>query len=83
MENCKLKVTRKEQGMTQTAIARKLGISRMSYYMYESGRREPPISTAIRIAKALDTPVEELFPEWRRKPEGVADDVQKQSGGQG
>ena len=55
----------------------------MSYYMYESGRREPPISTAIRIAKALDTPVEELFPNRQTKPEESADDVQKQSGGQG
>lgn len=83
MEKCKLKVTRKKQGMTQTAIARKLGISRMSYYMYESGRREPPISTAIRIAKVLDTPVEGLFPNRQTKPEESADDVQKQSGGQG
>lgn len=77
MENCKLKVTRKKQGMTQTAIACEVGISRMGYYLYESGKCEPPVSTAIRIAKALDTPIEELFPEWRRKPEGFADDVQK------
>ena len=82
MENCKLKVMRKKQGMTQTAIALKVGISRMTYYLYESGKCVPPVSTAIRIAKALDAPVEELFPEWRRKPEESADDVQKQSGGQ-
>lgn len=63
MEN-KLKTIRESKNLKQTEIAQKVGISVMSYFRYETGEREPKARTAIRIAKALDTTVEELFPEF-------------------
>lgn len=63
MEN-KLKIIRESKNLKQTEIAQKVGISVMSYFRYETGEREPKTRIAIKIAKALDTTVEELFPEF-------------------
>lgn len=60
MEN-KLKIIRESKNLKQTEIAQKVGISVMSYFRYETGEREPKARIAIKIAKALDTTVEDLF----------------------
>lgn len=57
-----LKTVRERLGLTQAQIAEKAQITVMSYSRYETGKRDPRIQTAIRIAHALGVTVEELFP---------------------
>lgn len=48
-----LKKLRKEAGYTQAKLAKRVGISRSTYSMYEQGRRDPSIHVAIKIASLL------------------------------
>lgn len=41
---------RKNNGLTQEALAKKLGIPRSTYSNYENGKREPDIETIRKIA---------------------------------
>lgn len=51
---------RKEKNMTQEYIAVLAGIDRSTYAHYERGRA-PYLETAVKIAKILDKPVEQIF----------------------
>lgn len=62
MKSTLLKQIRKQQGLKQLEIAKKVNISLMSYQRYEYGERVPDVYTAQLIAQALHTTVEELFP---------------------
>lgn len=61
--NVKLRAAREASGKTQAQVAREAGVSEIAYQMYEYGKREPGARTAIRIAEALNSTVEELFKE--------------------
>lgn len=41
---------RKQEGLTQTQLAQKLGLTRSSLSLYELGKREPDLSTLVKIA---------------------------------
>jgi DNA-binding XRE family transcriptional regulator len=56
-----LKQYRISHNLTQKAMADKCGINIRLYQYYEVKEREPSISNALKIAKALDIPVEQLF----------------------
>lgn len=51
---------RKRQGMTQWTLAEIAELDRKHISMIETGQAEPRIGTLIRIAGALDVPVETL-----------------------
>lgn len=53
---------RKAQKMTQPQLAEKVGILYQALQAYEYGKQIPSVYTAIKIAHALNTTVEELFP---------------------
>jgi len=53
---------REHRGIPQTALASQLGISRQSLHAIEAGRAIPGVDVAVRIAHALGTTVENLFP---------------------
>ena len=59
--NINLKKARKNSGLTQSEVAKKVGISVTAYQNYEAERRIPSARTAILIAKAVGSTVEELF----------------------
>ena len=61
MPGNKLKEKRKQQGLMQIDVAKRAGISVMSYQRYESGKRVPDAIHAILIAHVLNSTVEELF----------------------
>lgn len=61
MEN-NLKAIRKKRGFTQVQVADKAQLTERGYQYIESARRTPNVYLAIKIAKALNTTVEELFP---------------------
>lgn len=53
---------RKELGLTQPQVAELAQLSNYTVLQgYENGRHEPTVSVAIRLARALNTTVEELF----------------------
>lgn len=56
-----LRMTRQLQHKTQTEIASSAKTSLKSYQRIEKGVQDPKVSTAILIAKALNSTVEELF----------------------
>ena len=58
MEVKMLSELRKEQGLSQKKLAKRLEISSASIGMYETGKRTPPLCTAIKIAKYFNTSVE-------------------------
>lgn len=59
----KLRAAREKSGKTQAQVAKEAKVSELSYQLYEYDKREPGVRTAIRIAKALNCSVEELFEE--------------------
>lgn len=59
--NMQLRAAREKSGKTQAQVAREAGISEAAYQLYEYGKSEPGVRTAIRIARALDSTVEALF----------------------
>ncbi|MBO0952929.1 XRE family transcriptional regulator [Fibrella forsythiae] len=58
----KIKELRKSNGLNQTQLAKKLGITPQSVSEWESGRTRPDISKLLELAHALDTTVDELVP---------------------
>nr|DAH29568.1 MAG TPA: putative transcriptional regulator [Caudoviricetes sp.] len=61
--NTKLIAARKASGKTQAQVAKESNVSERSYIYYENEVKEPRVQTAIRIARVLDTTVEEIFGE--------------------
>ena len=52
---------RKENGMTQNDVARKLGITRQAYGHYESGARIPPTDNLERLANLFGVTTDYLL----------------------
>lgn len=59
--NQKLQAAREKSGKTQAQVANEADISRRAYCYYEQGKKEPGVRTAIRIAQALGSTVEDIF----------------------
>lgn len=57
----KLRTAREKSGKTQAQVAREANIGERLYQDYEYDKREPCATTAVRIAKVLETTVEELY----------------------
>ena len=52
---------RAEQGLTQAALAERVGVSRKTINTVENGVFVPSTLLALKIARALGRPVEEVF----------------------
>ena len=57
----KLKQIRKTRQLSQSDIAKALGISRQAVSGFESGKYTPSLEMALKIAQILETTVEEIF----------------------
>ena len=58
----RIKAARKKAGMTQAALAEKLGISYVNISQLEKDQRNPKLETLQRIAKALGVSISNLLP---------------------
>ena len=58
MKNETLIAARKKSGKTQAQVAKEVGISEIGYQSHERGTRTPIVTTALKIAKALNSTVE-------------------------
>lgn len=57
----RLKVLRAEHDLTQEALAARVGVSRQAINAIETGKYEPSLSLAIKIARLFNQPVEQIF----------------------
>ncbi len=57
----RLKVLRAERGWSQGDLAERLQVSRQSVNAIETGRYDPSLPLAFRIARLFDLPVEAIF----------------------
>ena len=56
-----LRKIRVQKGMSQKDVARKIGVAKSTYSLYESGNREPNLVTIKRIVSALNISADELL----------------------
>lgn len=71
----RVRAFREQQGLSQLALATACGLSRQSVHAIESGRSSPAVDVALRLARALDCPVEELFGDGESAPSLSAEPV--------
>jgi putative molybdopterin biosynthesis protein len=60
VRNC-LSDVRRRQGISAALLARRAGVSRQTVYAIEAGDYVPNTAVALRLARALEVPLEELF----------------------
>lgn len=56
-----LKVQRAKKDLTQEQLAQKVGVTRKTINTVENGKYVPSTYLALKLARVLDVPVEELF----------------------
>jgi putative transcriptional regulator len=59
--NIKLKLARVEKGFSQQDLADRAGATRQTIGLIEKGNFNPSLSLCIRIARALDRTLDQLF----------------------
>lgn len=57
----RLKVLRAERDWSQQDLAQRLAVSRQSVNAIETGRYDPSLPLAFRIAELFDMPIEAIF----------------------
>ncbi len=61
--NNRLKVLRAERNWSQAELADQLGVSRQTVNALETGRYDPSLPLAFKIAKLFEQPIESIFSE--------------------
>ncbi|SMC29232.1 putative transcriptional regulator [Andreprevotia lacus DSM 23236] len=56
-----IKALRQQRELTQQALAKLLGVSRQTVISIESGRFDPSLPLAFKLARVLDAPIEAIF----------------------
>jgi putative transcriptional regulator len=57
----RLREVRDARRWTQADLAARVGVSRQTINSIETGRFEPSLSLALKLARLIDVPVEALF----------------------
>ena len=60
MKNC-IRALRKARGLRQEDLAALLGVSRQTIIAMENDKDDPSLALAMRLARLLERPVEEIF----------------------
>ena len=60
MKNC-LKTLRAERGWSQAELAERLDVSRQSVVSIETGKYDPSLPLAFKIARLFGQPIEAIF----------------------
>jgi putative transcriptional regulator len=56
-----LKIRRKELGLRQEDVANQLGVTRQTIIAIENDKYNPTLELAMKLARLLNTTVEEIF----------------------
>ena len=59
----RLRVLRAEHGWSQADLAQRLDVSRQSVNAIETGKYDPSLPLALKIARLFEMPVEAIFAE--------------------
>lgn len=59
--NNRLKVLRAERNWSQAELADRLGVSRQTVNALETGRYDPSLPLAFKIARVFSQPIESIF----------------------
>ena len=59
----RLKVLRAERDWTQADLAEALEVSRQTFNAIETGKFDPSLPLAFRLARVFGTPIEKIFSE--------------------
>jgi putative transcriptional regulator len=59
--NNRLKVLRAERNWSQADLAERLEVSRQSVNAIETGRFDPSLPLAFKLARLFERPIEEIF----------------------
>jgi putative transcriptional regulator len=59
--NNRLRVLRAERGWSQADLAQRLEVSRQSVNAIETGKYDPSLPLAFRIARLFEAPIEAIF----------------------
>ena len=70
MEN-RLRMMRAERGWSQQDLAERLEVSRQSVNAIETGKYDPSLPLAFRIAELFELPIEEIFVSPARRSSGA------------
>ena len=65
MINEKLKKARLDKNLSQGELAKQIGVARQTINMIERGEYNPSLQLCIKICKALDRTLDQLF--WEEK----------------
>ena len=66
--NNRLRVLRAERGWSQAELGGHLGVSRQAVNAIETGKYDPSLPLAFKLARLFDMPIEQIFSD-----EGSAD----------
>lgn len=69
--NNRLKVLRAERDWSQQDLAERLDVSRQSVNAIETGRYDPSLPLAFRVAELFDLTIEEIFESPARHRSGA------------
>ena len=61
--NNRLRVLRAERGWSQADLGERLGVSRQAVNAIETGRYDPSLPLAFKIARLFEQPIEAIFTE--------------------
>ena len=65
MEN-RLRILRAEHGWSQAELGGRLGVSRQAVNAIETGKHDPSLPLAFRLARLFAQPIEEIFDDGGR-----------------
>jgi putative transcriptional regulator len=63
----RLRVLRAERGWTQKELGGRIGVSRQAVNAIETGRHDPSLPLAFRLARTFGTGIEEIFDDGERR----------------
>ena len=59
--NNRLRILRAERGWSQAELGGRLGVSRQAVNAIETGKYDPSLPLAFRLARLFQMPIEEIF----------------------
>jgi len=69
MMGARIAALRRQAGISQAELARRLGCSASAVGMYEQGRREPPSDLLVQMARIFDVTTDYLLTGCTRNPQ--------------
>jgi putative transcriptional regulator len=68
--NNRLKVLRAERNWSQAELGGRLGVSRQAVNAIETGKYDPSLPLAFKLARLFSMPIEEIFDDGERAGAG-------------